>query len=956
VKPYLFCIFFCCAIGAHAQYYNTGTESGSVKWREIKTDRFTIIYPRDIDSIAQRYAWLFEHSHQAVADPLQARLKHTPVVLHPYNIYSNGVVVWAPRRMELFTTPPTSFYPQMWDKQLVLHETRHVAQMNKMNTHVFKVLHYLIGEQSESIAAGVFFYAWFMEGDATLSETAASRTGRGRQAEFLMPVKAFLLNGNKFSWDMWINGSFRYNMPNEYQVGYVLSSYAYKAAGKYIFGHMMDYTTRYPLKLPPASYGLKKYGGFHEGDLYRQSYAYMKQLWEQEDSLKTLTESTPLLAFPKGERYRSYRSVAAVDSQHMVALRTDLAKPARLVMIHTDGHEKHLQYTGAINSPVKTHGRYLYYTAPEPHERWEQTSFSVLKRVDPATRKIKRLTSRTRYFSPAPAPNGQWMAVVENTAKGENFITLLDTDKYKPRRRIAVPAGRVLKELCWSADNRQIYCTVLSDEGTGLQRLDLQTETWEVLLPYSITGINRPTAYKEYLLFESGYNATNNIYAFHTRSRKVFQVTDVRFGAFDPAVSADSASLLFANYTVQGYVPASLPMDESRWKETAFNTPARYALADTASALVGFNIDTLHIPATPMYRSKKYSRWAHLFKVHSWAPFYYNPDELMNLSLDKDILEQVRLGATILSQNILGTATARLGYKYSQGFHSGHFKFTYRGWYPVVDFNVDFNERYRTRHMVDYWRGTYVIETLKQPHFDIYLRVYVPFNFSRNGWQTGLIPQADYHFSNDAYLPFLGDRYVFLQYLRAGVTFYRQQLLGVRDIFPRWGVSFRAMRSFPVASSSAVLHTINSVQAALYTPGLAANHGLLLSAGYQWQDQTDGFKYGTFNHLSLPRGYQALLSQKVVTASVDYTLPVWYPDINLAWVIFIKRFRITAFGDFARVWRGAQEQNLASTGADLLMDYHIFRFGAPISTGIRYAQPLIDNNGPTVSLLFNISI
>ncbi|MDR0694543.1 MAG: hypothetical protein LBF81_04500, partial [Prevotellaceae bacterium] len=109
---------------AQAQYYNTGTEPATIQWRQIKTGKFTVIYPQGVDTLAQRYAWLFDRSYRHIAEPLRTGLSHTPVVLHPYNLNSNGVVVWAPKRMELITTPATSGYAQMWDRQLVAHETR----------------------------------------------------------------------------------------------------------------------------------------------------------------------------------------------------------------------------------------------------------------------------------------------------------------------------------------------------------------------------------------------------------------------------------------------------------------------------------------------------------------------------------------------------------------------------------------------------------------------------------------------------------------------------------------------------------------------------------------------------------------------------------------------------------------------------------------------------------------
>ncbi|MDR2362031.1 MAG: hypothetical protein LBD91_04810 [Prevotellaceae bacterium] len=973
--PAACCLLF--AFPARAQFYNTGTEPSGVKWRQIRTDKFTLIYPQEIDSLAQRYAWLFDRSYQYVAAPLRTDLSRLPVVLHPYNLNSNGLVVWAPKRMELITSPSMSGYAQMWDKQLVVHETRHVAQMTKLNTGVFRFLSYLIGEQSAGIGSGIYLYGWFLEGDAVVSETAMSNTGRGRQPEFLMPMKAYALSGRRFSWDTWLSGSYKYAIPNEYQLGYALTSYAYRQAGYFIFGDMLDYITHHPLHIPPGSRALKKYGGFTDRELFVQSFDDLHRQWAQDDSAKTPDPNIRELLIPENETYRSYRLMVAIDTHTVAAIRTDLAQPRQLVTVDIDGNETHLCYPGAINSSLKRVGDRLFWTATVPHERWEQVSFSVLQSYHLKTKKLETLTRRTRYFAPAASSANNWIVVIENNARGEHFLTLLNQHDYTPEQRFAVPSGYVPKILTWSPDGTKIYCVLLSDEGLGIQRFDLARQTWEQLLPPSDANINRLSKYKNYLLFSSGHNGTNNIYALDTLTRKVFRVTDVRFGAFDPTTSTDKKRLWFANYTPAGYTVATLPLDETTWDEMSFDTPARFEPAEAVAAQAGFNIDTLTIPAMPGYSSRRYYGLPHLFRIHSWAPFYYNPDELRSASLDNNLLQYIGVGATLLSQNTLGTLTSRLGYRYANGFHSGHLYFLYRGWYPVVDFSLDVNERYRTQ-------SGYITETdtaagvqrlslgyasSSQPLVNASLRLYIPWTLAQGGWRTSITPLVQYQFANDRYMAMSEQQFQYQQSLSLSLTVSRQLALATRDIYPRWGYAFRVQYSFPVFNAN--LYPVLSAQASGYVPGPFANHGLLLSAGYQRRGSNTELRYGTFIPLRFPRGYITFSSLELVNATFDYTFPVCYPDVNIGWLAYFKRVRMTLFSDYARVtlpvsqrvniarWRitemTSQARNLYSVGVDLAIDYHLFRFGLPITTGIRFAKPLLHTSAfPTEDLLLNV--
>jgi hypothetical protein len=299
-----------------------------------------------------------------------------------------------------------------------------------------------------------------------------------------------------------------------------------------------------------------------------------------------------------------------------------------------------------------------------------------------------------------------------------------------------------------------------------------------------------------------------------------------------------------------------------------------------------------------------------------------------------------------------------MGYKYADGFHSGHLRLTYRGWYPVIDFSLDVNDRHRQQNKFGYLpndprRYIFVFST-HQPLVNGSLRVYIPWSVTNGAWRTTFVPRAEYRFSNDEYRSMTTLKYQYFQSMMIGFTFSSQLSLAVRDIYPRWGYSVRAHYSFPVLNHN--IYSTASVQASCYMPGLLTNHGLLLTAGYQWQGNNDELRYNSFIHLRFPRGYITYAPFKLMNATLDYTFPIWYPDLNISWLAYFKRLRATVFGDFAQVENNAAVQRLFSAGADLLVDFHLFHFGFPVSAGVRYAQPLLHTTAPSFHLLLNISI
>ena len=116
---------------ASAQFYLEGSDPFG-RWSELGTAHFRIIYPAGLDSLARTYAISLETWHPSVGlsagmAPGSGQWGKTPVILHAFHPYSNGSVVWAPKRMDLFTRPdPYGSLPQSWVTQLAVHESRHL--------------------------------------------------------------------------------------------------------------------------------------------------------------------------------------------------------------------------------------------------------------------------------------------------------------------------------------------------------------------------------------------------------------------------------------------------------------------------------------------------------------------------------------------------------------------------------------------------------------------------------------------------------------------------------------------------------------------------------------------------------------------------------------------------------------------------------------------------------------
>ena len=177
----------------YAQYKVSENDDSRIKWREIKTNRFSIVYPDCYERSAQRLAVVLDTISWHVGRTLGTDAPHIPVLVHTNSSKSNGMLAWAPKRMEFWTNTPPTHYAYPWSWQLAIHEYRHACQMQALDKGITKTLGNIFGEHIVGAVSGLIVPLWFMEGDAVVAETSMSPTGRGQTPDFKMQTKAMLL-------------------------------------------------------------------------------------------------------------------------------------------------------------------------------------------------------------------------------------------------------------------------------------------------------------------------------------------------------------------------------------------------------------------------------------------------------------------------------------------------------------------------------------------------------------------------------------------------------------------------------------------------------------------------------------------------------------------------------------------------------------------------------------------
>lgn len=978
---------------ASAQFYLVGDDPGNLKWYSTETMHYKVIYPQGLDSLAARYACSLEKHHGTVGcsagfTPTEMMRVKMPVVLHAFNSNSNGSVAWAPKRMDLFTLSQTDNPESMpWLDNLVIHESRHVAQMQTGISGIFRPFGWFFGEMFNGFVAGFYPKIEMLEGDAVVAETAFSTSGRGRSSDFLNYYMIAFDNGDFRNWERWRFGSQRNYAPNYYTAGYLMiGGFRYVYDVPDITGQYFHLIARRPYDL----FGLDHVVKWNTGRTLRQAY------FEIADSLnadfqRNIASRGPFMPSSKvvksPSRYTEYSNGEQFGDKTLW-IKKSITSSARLVSVDARGEEEDM---GAFTSKPENlawsekNGK-LYWSEQISDVRWSQKVNSLIMCKDFGSGKKKRLTKKGCMHYPSLSPSEESLCVSEYLPDGRTRICILDASTGKTLSSKAAPDSLQMLESIWCED--RIYATAISAGGYGIYSVPatdtaFYEEEWKVEVEPLPVKIKQLGTYGNDLSFTCDRTGVEEYYCLDTEEGAIWQMTSTRYGANDFVWNSSGHVLLYAARRYDGILVEKTYGNCIKKTATDFRDIYEYPMAEvlTSQEKALAEQNGLEYPdfdedkPAELSQPKRYRKISNLFKFHSWAPVYFNAEKLMNFTYDY-FYEMLSPGVAAISQNLLGTAVTHIGYSAhrdpynrSEWRHSGHFKFTYTGLYPVLEFQADFNDRAARRYygVVSKYEDKYFAslrsDRMDVPSFSGKVSAYIPFNFSSGGWIRGLMPKLTWNITNDMvrseYLGgvisaaedntlneeiavFTDSKYSIMHRLTGSVRAYSTRPVPSSGIYPKFGtgIEIGASKEF---GAGKYLSPMGYAYLYTYFPGIIPQHGLKVTALYQQRlDRSVPFSTAVVN--TLPRGladdgnclsYVNRYSSSV-KLTADYGIPIFIGDLDI-WgnVFYIRRLDLTPHFDYTFF---GKKGGLLSAGTTFAIKFRSFlTLEFPITLGVRWS-------------------
>jgi hypothetical protein len=966
----LVCVCGMVGYGQHPVLENNPT---SIKWYQVNTPNFRVIFPKGFDEQGQRIANTLEHIREAEAKSLGAsHPRKISVILQNQSSVSNGFVSVMPRRSEFYTMPSQDYNfigTNDWLELLASHEYRHIVQYQHATRGFNKLFYYLFGSAALAGMSQVAAPQWFWEGDAVATETAFTPSGRGKIPNFGLVFRTNMLEGRKFNYHKQYLRSYKHNIPDHYVLGYHMVSYLRKRTNDPdIWGKITARSWSVPFIPFAFSNAIKKETGLHVTQLYNEMASDLQKEWKEEVEKINITPYSAIHQ-RKNNTYTDYLYPQPLADGTVLVMKKGIGNIEQFVILK-EGKEKEVFTPGMINNTgmITSSSSTIVWNEFGFDPRWSVRNYSLIKAYD-LTRKKKIVVGnrKSRYVGAALSPDKTQVVTIHTGTDYKSRLTIL-----------TFPGGKVLREFPntennfysmpqWSSDGKHIVALKTTSTGKTIALIDITSGEEKNVLPHSQENVGYPVVYEHYLLHNSPVSGIDNIYAIDLRTNQRYQITRSKYGAYNPAVSVDGKTIYYNDQTRNGLDVVEVPFDPSSWTPVSDNTQdnSSYEHLVKQEGRPGL-FDSIPQQTLPV---RKYSKLKGIINPYSWGMVVNNDD-----------LTRADIG--IISQDLLSTVSVSAGYTHDINERTGMWRagISYQRWFPILDLELKSGKRSVDLGSIRYDKittgdTTSVVENLS---FDWYEQmveggIRIPLVMTSSKFITnitvsnslGYISVTDFKNSIDEggrLFPTNNPQFFYANYIDRGDLFYNHFDVSAhhllkrsrRDINSRWGQAlFVDFYNTPLYNTAFKGNDHQgkqfSVYGLAYFPGLFKHHSFYSYGAYQ-QTQTlpvdlntgEGLDNYTFrNEIPLPRGLSVERFQNMYSMSANYTMPVWYPDIALGPLVNFQRIRTNFFLDYGFGETSLRNRTVSrtylSTGAEVKLDINILRFLPQFDIGFRYS-------------------
>ncbi|MEY3351550.1 MAG: hypothetical protein RIQ50_1661 [Bacteroidota bacterium] len=885
-----------------------GANPAALKWKQVDSPGFRLIFPegqqRNVHAITQRLA----QSDAILNGRLGNEVKKIPIVLQTLPLVSNAYVGLGPWRSEFYMFPPQNSLElgsNAWSENLAVHEYRHAHQFSNFRKGISRVGYWVAGEQGQALLNSASVPDWFFEGDAVYHETRLLSQGRGRLPMFFDAYHALWKDNRVYSFQKLRNGSLKHFVPNHYHLGYILVAHGNNAYGDEFWKKVTSDAVRYKGLFYPFQRAIK----VHSGRTYKEFVANAM------NEFKQTTVSSPDASTKVNKTTRvttDYQYPVFLDQDSILVLKKAYNQIPHWVIIHK-GQSKRVATKEIGYEDYFTYKKgFVVYTRTTFDARWAWREYSeiVLKNIFDHSREV--LLKKGRYFSPDLSNSAEQVVAVNVSPDGLSELHIIDRATKNTVHRFTGMSEDYLSYPVFSKNDEQIFFIARKPDGrSGIYAWhptgqEVQTVLAPVNAPISILRER-----ENVLLFTISQSGRNELWTLDTRNGKTNRVAASETGSYAGDMHAPTNRYVFSRPTSTGESVFTLKGELQNITEQPSAIKMVHPIQREEQLVMEYTA------AEPSY-GKHYSRLNNPINIHSWRPFY----------------EQPEWSFSMYGENVLNTVQTTLEYVYNEneGSHKVGASMLYGGTHPWITAATGYT---MNRSFQDSSRS------LRWNEWNSAIGLYLPFNFSSGIFYKRLEVLTRFNTSsvqyNESSIPKPGNR--FLPSIQNQVVWSIQTQQAIQHIFPRFAWTVRLQHRFATGPTRAGQLFGGST---LYLPGVLKTHSFVTSISFQGRDTLRQYLFT--NIYPTARGYQSFDFPRMWRYSFNYHLPLAYPDWGFANIVYFQRVRSNLFFDQSNLksLRTGNVTQLRSAGVEVYFDTRWWN-QQKVSFGVRYSR-LLDND------------
>jgi hypothetical protein len=890
-----------------------GGNSATINWQQTNTANAKLIFPKGYDSLAHKINTTINSLHFNDLYSLGGKTKKWNILLQTNTTIPNAYVRLAPVRSEFYLTPDFDNITSgtlPWAELLTKHEYRHIEQFTNFNNGLTKVFAFLLGQEGQLIANGITIPDYFFEGDAVFQETITSNQGRGQLPSFFSGLKALQLDNKKYSWMKLRSGSYKNYIPNHYELGYQLVTNGYLKYGNDFWKKVVKDATSFKGLFYAYQKAIKKYSGLTYKVFRENALSYFAP---NKDKNKEFVQQLKWVKHPIKENI-SYHFPQIQTDGSIIALKESYKQIPQFIKIINGKQLKIANKNIGIDNYYSTNNTSIVYSTYSEDKRRDLVNYSNITMLDVLTKKQVQLTNKSKYFQPSINVAGTKIVAVQYNEKGNCALHVLNATN-----------GSILQTLpnnqkyiftypkFW---NYEFIISIIRNQlgENAIVKTNTSNSETTLLTPFTFNAIGYPSIYNDLMYFTIATKNADRIASLNLINGDLNLLTNNENSIFYP--SANDSLLLFSVVTSNGLHLAQKELSTSLLQKVTKEDLKESATSYFENNKVQSKEVAIQKNEAVVADVKKYKELPHLFNLHSRRPGYTDPV----------------YSYTFYSENTLNNLQSEVKYAYNKNekSHSFSSSINYAKYFPVFTLgaSTSFNRNVQVQSTL------YSFNSAK-----LYTGFYIPLR-SINGQSSKSLTFGSYFNTEQLLYNGIGKNILknkSFQYTNSFVQFSNIMQQAKMQIYPRFAqsiaVTFRDAMTF-LKSKKLVINSN------FYFPGLFKTHSIVVNASLQKRDTLSDIFSRTFSYA---RGYGALSTRSMYKVGFNYHLPLLYPDLGIANILFLQRLRANVFYDYAittaRVNSVLTNIKSNSIGAELYFDGKIWN-AFPINIGLRYTKLL----------------